>query len=61
MNLTEEEIATLEACKTEDEWNAACDAVKRARGGSYPDDWWSKMMLTGRAAMIAASFPPVTP
>lgn len=39
MNLTEAELATLNAANTDDEWNAACLAIKRAHGNTYPPDW----------------------
>lgn len=56
MNLTEAEIAALEACTSEDQWNAQCDAVKAARGGAYPPDWWPVMKLSGRMDRILAGF-----
>lgn len=52
-DLTDDEIATLEASRNEREWNAACDAVKRARGGRYPDDWLGRVMLSGLAARVS--------
>jgi len=55
-NLTENEIATLEACRSESDWNKACDVVKAARGGEYPPDWWPVMKLTGRMDRILARF-----
>lgn len=45
-NLTEEELKMLNAVKTEDGWNAACDAVKKARKGNYPPDWFEKVIQT---------------
>lgn len=37
----------LRSTKSEDEWNNACDQVKKARGGRYPDDWYVKVILSG--------------
>ena len=55
-NLQPEEITALESCKSETEWNAACDKIKSARGGAYPADWWPTMKLSGRMDRILASF-----
>jgi hypothetical protein len=55
-NLTAAELETLEACKTGEEWEAACSAVKKARGGQYPPDWWPEMKLSGRMDRILARF-----
>jgi hypothetical protein len=55
-NLTQQEISVLEACKSEEEWDAACLAVKTARAGHYPSDWWNTMKRSGRMDRIVASF-----
>jgi hypothetical protein len=44
MLLTPEEIARLKAARDEQEWHNACDDIKRARRGQYPDDWVSSGM-----------------
>lgn len=54
--LTESELARLKATKSEDEWNAACDAVKDARGGQYPHDWYQKVLGSNWIAPLHASF-----
>ena len=46
-DLTEAELATLKAAKTQAEWNAACDAVKRVRSRAYPNDWYEKVIASG--------------
>lgn len=47
-NITDEEMAKLEACQTEQDWADACDEIKAARGGvQYPDDWWAKVKMSG--------------
>ena len=38
------EIERLRTTNNEREWNAACDDVKRARGGAYPHDWFAKVI-----------------
>jgi len=47
MLLTDEELQTLESANTEDEWNDACDKVKKARGGQYPQDWFKRVIAGG--------------
>ena len=47
MKITTEELKSLEACQSAQDWSDACDAVKEARGGHYPDDWWDKVKLSG--------------
>ena len=54
MNLTDQEIEKLKATKSETEWNAMCDEIKRARGGQYPPDWWPRMMMSGLISQIQA-------
>lgn len=50
--ITQEELDRLRSSKNEEEWNAACDAIKKAHGG-YPHDWWAKVMQSGLAAQVA--------
>jgi len=45
--ITDEEIDLLKNSKTEVEWNAICDKIKKSRNGHYPPDWWSKVKLSG--------------
>lgn len=47
MNLTDQEFTTLTTTKSEWEWNNACDAVKKARNGQYPNDWFIKILASG--------------
>jgi hypothetical protein len=53
-NLTQEELSTLKTCQSEQDWGDACDAIKEARGGMYPDDWWDKVKLSGMMDKILA-------
>ena len=45
--ITKEELEMLEACRNESDWGKACDAIKKARKGMYPDDWGDKVKLSG--------------
>ena len=54
-NITETELNTLRSSKNEDEWNAACDAIKKNHGG-YPADWWPKVKLSGLMDSVAANW-----
>ena len=54
-DITEDEIALLEECQTEEDWNFACDVVKQNRGGHvYPPDWFDKVRQSGMMARILA-------
>lgn len=57
MLITNEELKMLEACNTGEQWDAACDRIKGARGGTYPEDWFVKVLLSGMMARITARFP----
>lgn len=56
MNLTETEMESLKATKNSREWNDACDAIKRARGGEYPQDWFARVLATGLMKSITESW-----
>lgn len=45
MNITDQELKNLETAKNETEWNKICDEIKQSRNGSYPPDWYSKVIL----------------
>lgn len=51
-NLTEAELELLKQTKSETEWNAQCDAIKSARDGQYPPDWYPLIVLSGLFARI---------
>lgn len=55
-NITDAELEKLKAAKTQGEWNAACDEIKKARGGQYPADWWAKVKLSGIMDEAVARF-----
>jgi hypothetical protein len=55
-NITEAEITMLESCNNEREWDDACDAVKKARDGQYPSDWWVRVMKSGLATQLATKW-----
>ena len=54
MKITEEELKRLDSCQSAQDWSDASDAVKKARGGQYPPDWWDKVKLTGMMDKIMA-------
>ena len=54
--LTEAELHNLRNAKTEAQWNADCDAIKAARGGSYPSDWYAKVIQSGVLFAAQARF-----
>lgn len=56
--ITNDEIISLERCRSENDWNQACDRIKTSRGGQYPEDWWARVMLSGLMAHVVRSFPP---
>jgi hypothetical protein len=45
--VTNKELAVLEACESEEDWNNACEAIKSARGGYYPEDWYDRVVNSG--------------
>jgi len=53
-NITEDELVLLGSCQTEVDWTAAITAVKDNHGGSYPDDWWDKVKLSGLMDRVMA-------
>lgn len=56
MNITDEEIDKLKKTNNEGQWNAVCDEIKKARGGQYPPDWWSKVKQSGLMDEAIARF-----
>ena len=52
MNITKDELEKLKSSKTIEEWNITCDAIKKAHGGQYPQDWFNKVMMSGMAAEV---------
>ena len=47
----QEVVALMKSSKSESEWNANCDKVKKACGG-YPPFWYKAIVLSGLAAKI---------
>lgn len=43
--MTEELLDKLRNTKSESEWNALCDEIKK--NGGYPADWFAKVVLSG--------------
>jgi hypothetical protein len=48
-NLTQQELDELKAARDGVAWDALCDKIRAARGGSYPSDWYSKVIAPGLA------------
>lgn len=44
MNVTEQELKQLEVAKNDIEWNKVVDEIKARRGGTYPPDWYAKVI-----------------
>ncbi len=47
MKLTEEEMIMIKSACGGYEWNDVCDAIKEARNGQYPPDWFEKVLGAG--------------
>ena len=45
--LTSLEIRVLKASESEGEWDSVCVAIKQARGGVYPPDWFAVVIAGG--------------
>jgi hypothetical protein len=54
--LTAQELIRLMVTKSESEWSEVCDAIKEARGGAYPDDWFELMLASGLMRSIQQSW-----
>jgi hypothetical protein len=47
---TQEDVVELmRGSKSEKEWNANCDKVKKAFGNKYPDFWYGAVIVSGVA------------
>ena len=51
----QEVIALMESSKSDEEWNANCDKVKKAYGG-YPDYWYAEIVLSGLCDRVSAKY-----
>lgn len=47
--------ALMRTSKTEDEWNANCDAVKSANDG-YPNFWFATVLASGLVGEVTSKF-----
>lgn len=50
--VTDDELSLLDRCTSVEEWDAAVAAIRKPRGGSYPCNWFSRVMRSGLADMI---------
>jgi hypothetical protein len=51
----QEVVALMKSSKSEREWNANADKVKKACGG-YPGFWWNAIMVSGVAHRVANAY-----
>lgn len=56
MNITEQELEKLKNAKNATEWNAICNQIKNKREGSYPPDWYDKVLGSGLMAIVSDSW-----
>ena len=49
-------VALMRSSMNEPGWNANCDRVKREYGGCYPDFWFRRIVMSGLAAAISATW-----
>jgi hypothetical protein len=54
--LTDEEMAVLESVTSEQQWNDACEQIKKARNGQYPRDWFARVLKSGLINRVTARF-----
>jgi len=47
--------ALMETSRTNSEWNANCDQVKKANNG-YPDFWYTTIVLSGVMHTVTSKF-----
>ena len=49
MEITPEQMQSLEDCQSASDWSKACDAIKAASesGICYPENWWEKVVQSG--------------
>ena len=59
MNITQDEELTLLDSKNDTEWNNACDAIKKARNGQYPPDWYEVVIAGGLMGCVTTSWKNV--
>jgi len=55
MNITKEQLKSLEDCTKPQQWREACNDIKDAdESRMYPDDWWEKVVESGLMDRITA-------
>jgi len=54
--MTEEQMQSLESCRTAIEWRKACDEIKASSPSKvcYPDDWFEKVVQSGLMDRVTA-------
>ena len=56
MNITDEQLKSLEDCQSAHDWREACNAITAASESkvAYPDDWWEKVVESGLMDRVTA-------
>lgn len=52
----DEVISLLRTTRSEQQWNDACDKIKQAFGGKYPDWWFLEVLASGLMAEISSTW-----
>lgn len=55
-HISDEEVAQLKACNSDEDWTTVCLRIKEARGDKYPHDWFHKIVLSGLMDEIASKW-----
>lgn len=61
MNLTAPKIASITLSKNSTEYENAVDAIKAARNGQYPPDWYATFLAGGQLQKIRAGWTDGVP
>ena len=60
IDITQEELDRLSDSRSVGDWIAACDAVKDARGGEFPDGWHPSVTeVDGKWVQTKGSWMPI--
>ena len=56
MNTVQSVKEKLAKTTTEHDWNKACEEIKAANRGRYPDFWLAEIVLSGFMAKVISKF-----
>jgi len=54
-------VDLLENCDSETDWSNACDLIKKAHSGGYPDWWYQTVVIDGLINKIRAKWGATGP